>query len=53
MVSAVQLTDRKHAAPKRWGFDEQDLAILSTAAESMAQALERSWLARRLRELGA
>lgn len=47
VMSAVQLTDRKHAAPKRWGFDAQDLAVLGAAAEAVAQAMERAWLAQR------
>ncbi len=47
VMSAVQLTDRKHATPKRWGFDENDLAILAAAAEAVAQSLERALLLRR------
>lgn len=47
VVSAVQLTDSRHRPPKRWGFDEADLALLGVAAEAVAQSLERSWLMRR------
>lgn len=47
VMSAVQLTDRKHGAPKRWGFDESDLAILVAAAEAVGQSLERALLRRR------
>lgn len=44
VMSAVQLTDAKHANPKRWGFDEDDLTLLSLAALALGQALERSYL---------
>lgn len=48
VVSAVQLTDRKHSPPKRWGFEERDLEVLAVAAEAVAQSLERAWYAQRL-----
>lgn len=52
VVSAVQLTDRKHSAPKRWGFDETDLAVLTVAAEAVGQAMERAWFAQRWNDTG-
>ena len=48
VMSAVQLTDRKHQAPTRWGFDEHDLKILKLAAQAVGQAMERSLLAKQL-----
>jgi GAF domain len=48
VMSAVQLTDAKHAAPVRWGFDDQDLALLELAARAVSQAMERAFLAKKL-----
>lgn len=48
VMSAVQLTDRKHNAPSRWGFDDVDLTILRVAALALGQAMERALLANRL-----
>ena len=47
VMSAVQLTDGKHNAPGRWGFDEADLNILKLAARALSQAMERAFLAQR------
>jgi GAF domain len=49
VMSAVQLTDARHAAPDRWGFDDQDLALLKLAALAVSQAMERAFLAGKLR----
>ena len=49
VMSAVQLTDARHAAPVRWGFDDQDLALLKLAALAVSQAMERAFLAAKLR----
>lgn len=46
VMSAVQLTDGKHGAPTRWGFDEADLNILNLAALALGQAMERALLAK-------
>ena len=46
VMSAVQLTDLKHEAPTRWGFDEQDLKTLELAAQALGQAMERALLAK-------
>ena len=48
VMSAVQLTDRKHNAPSRWGFDETDLKLLKLAARAVGQAMERALLAEQL-----
>ncbi len=45
VMSAVQLTDAKHADPKRWGFEEEDLTLLTLASLALGQALERAYLA--------
>lgn len=49
VMSAVQLTDARHAAPVRWGFDDQDLALLELSALAVSQAMERAFLAGKLR----
>ena len=49
VMSAVQLTDSKHANPKRWGFDEDNLSLLTVASVALGQSLERAYLAARLR----
>lgn len=46
VVSAVQVTDNRHAEPRRWGFDEQGLKVLEVAALALAQAMERAFLDR-------
>lgn len=48
VMSAVQLTDRQHNAPSRWGFDDVDLKILRLAALALGQAMERALLAKQL-----
>ncbi len=48
VMSAVQLTDRKHNPPSRWGFDELDLQILRLAALALGQAMERALLLKQL-----
>ena len=48
VMSAVQLTDRKHDTPSRWGFDDVDLQILRIAALALGQAMERALLVKRL-----
>ncbi len=48
VISAVQLTDSKHNAPSRWGFDEEDLTILKLAELALGQAMERALLATQL-----
>ena len=48
VLCAVQLADSIHQAPTRWGFNSQDLAILSVAAQAAALAIERAWFARQI-----
>lgn len=47
VMSAVQLTDQKHAAPSNWGFKPEHLEVLVLAAEAIGLAMERTLLARR------
>ncbi len=48
VMSAVQLTDSKHNAPSRWGFDKLDLQLLRLAALALGQAMERALLVKKL-----
>ena len=48
VLSAVQIADERHPQPKRWGFKEEDLQVLTVAAHALGLAIERAYLAKRV-----